>query len=265
MKRIILFRFHKNLDVCRNKLQILRHFNPDVKIYGMFGGDENSLNKFKKGLGFHLEHIYLIKGKSPKWKWFNCDLAVNMWYKDYGHKLDFDMLYIVEWDELLLTSLAKAYSNVPKNSLGLTALTPLDKAKDHWNWTSKEPYKSRWIRFMKIVKDRYGYDSKPYGCIFGGTCLPKSFLERYSKERIPQLCHDEIRVPVYAQIYGFKLFNNGFVKKFYDKTDSQFFHAFNNEISDIKINAELKKIKGRRVFHPYRRPFPLGKLKKIEP
>ena len=35
----ILFWFYKKPFVCRNHLLILKKYNPDLKIYGLYGGD----------------------------------------------------------------------------------------------------------------------------------------------------------------------------------------------------------------------------------
>jgi len=48
MKRIILFRFHTNVDICKNRLRLLKKYNPEVKIFGLFGGQERDLEKFQK-------------------------------------------------------------------------------------------------------------------------------------------------------------------------------------------------------------------------
>ena len=37
-KAIILFRFHGDFDVVKERLKTLQYFNPDLSMYGLFGG-----------------------------------------------------------------------------------------------------------------------------------------------------------------------------------------------------------------------------------
>ena len=90
MKRIILFRFHKNIRVCKNHIELLQKYNPDVPIYGLYGGKEKDFAHVKKRLDPYLKHTYCVRGKTSQWKWKNGDLALLQWYQAYGRKLDFD-------------------------------------------------------------------------------------------------------------------------------------------------------------------------------
>ena len=107
MHRIILFRYHKNPFVCRDRLWQLKNFNPEIKIFGLYGGKEDEFPKFKKYLDPFFEHNYCIKNKSNHWKCKNSDLGIGLWYKNIGKKLEFDMLHVIEWDLLLFGSLNK--------------------------------------------------------------------------------------------------------------------------------------------------------------
>jgi hypothetical protein len=237
---------------------LLRYFNPGIEIYGLFGGEEKEFGKIREKLGDKFGHIYPITGKNSKWKWKNSDLALQLWYAEIGHRLAFDMLHVIEWDLIILKPLSELYSHIPEDGIGLSGLTLLKKIEATWPWTSKEPYKTEWRDLLLFVKEKYKYDSEPYACIAGGACFPRKYLEQYSTMNIPELCNDELRMPLFAQILGFKLYDTG-LYTWYDKNEEQF---FNVEIQDIKtasIMNEFEKISGRRVFHPYRmifcRPF----------
>ncbi len=253
IKRIVLFRFHRNALVCKNKLELLQKFNPGIKVFGLFGGRESELVAFKKVLKLYLKNIYCIKGKSKYWKWANSDLAIRQWYKDYGKKLTFDVLHFIEWDMLLFAPISKLYKHIPKDGVGLTGLTKLKKIEKRWDWMYREPYRSRWAKLFEFVKDKYAYNKEPYACIGGGPCLPKKFLEKYAAIDVPELAHDELRYPLFAQILGFKLYDTKFYRKFFDKNEERFFNAEKQDIKLSVIKKELSKSSGRRVFHPYRK------------
>ncbi|MDR1169521.1 MAG: hypothetical protein LBK97_01640 [Prevotellaceae bacterium] len=68
-KDIIIFRFDKKPVICLNRLQILKFYNPDVPVYGIYGGDESELSEFKYVLNSYCEDIYTVKNRSGEWKW----------------------------------------------------------------------------------------------------------------------------------------------------------------------------------------------------
>lgn len=248
MKRAILFRFHKNFPVCLNRLQTLHKLNPNLAIYGE--GEEANHSTAEKALGRELESLHYIKGKSRHWKWFHGDLCVRKWFIDYGHRMDFDMLHVIEWDMLFFESLEKLYRKIPNGGMGLTGLRLLKPVQSRWDWTSKEPYKTRWLKLLETVRKKYGYDMEPYGCVGPGPYLPREFLERYSKIKPYELVNDELNYPLFAQIFGIKLYDTGFFRWFNDYW-YKFFNSEGIEIKDSNILSELNRKGGRRFFHPY--------------
>lgn len=254
MKRIILFRFHKKPLICKNRIKLLKKYNPDIDIYGFFGGHRKDFYKMKRVLGNELKSIYCIPVKDKDWKWKNSDLALRLWFRDFGEKVSFDVLYFIEWDLIFFKPIPKIYKNIPKNGVALTWLTPLKKVENRWVWTSKEPYKNEWRQLLDFVKKKFKYNKKPYASLFPGPCLPRKFIEKYTETSIPELCHDELRVPLFAQVLGFKLYDTGFKKrKWPTEHEEKFFNCHSR--GDIKVEVlrkELSKASGRRVFHPFR-------------
>src|SRR5450759_351978 len=82
-----------------------------------------------------------------------------------------------------------------------------------------------------------------------GLCLPKSFLEKYSAIEIPELGNDELRLPLFSQILGFKLYDTGLKKEWFDKKEEEFFNCYKFYISSSSITKELARPSGRRAFH----------------
>lgn len=254
MEKIILFRFHKFPLICLNRVKLLKKLNPKILIYGVYGGEEKDLPKFERYLGKYLENIFTIKNKSSLWKWKNFDLALRNWYVEVGKNINFDMAYVVEWDLIFCENLDKIYSQVKKNELGITALTKLNLVEDMWDWTSEEPYKSEWLSLLEFVKNKYNYNDNPNGSLGPGCCFPKIFLEKYSKAEVPELCHDELRVPLYAQIFNLKCKDTGFYRKWFDDKEKKYFNCVNQDIDIQLIRNEIKN-DGRKVFHPFKNLF----------
>jgi len=260
MKRLILFRFHKDPIVSKSRLELLRAFNPGIDILGLYGGEEGDFQNIAKALSQHLSHVYCISGKTAEWKWKHSDLATRLWYKDYGYHLSFDMLHIIEWDLLLFSSISQLYGRIPKSGVGFTAMTPLENVQSRWYWTSQEPHKSEWSKLLELVTHKFHYYQKPYASLGPGVCLPREFLEAYASIDIPELSNDELRLPLFAQILGFRLHDTGFYRKWFDKEEMKVFNCEDQEIKTSIIREELSKASGRRVFHPYKRVFMLEEL-----
>ena len=255
MNSIIIFRFDRNQGVCKNHLELIQKLNPGVPIHGVYGGKDKDFAKYKKSLGTYFSSLYCIKNKSKDWKWKNFDLALRSWYLDRGHAIDFDMAYVIEWDLLLLDSVKKMYSHIKNGEVGLTGLTKLSTIESRWSWTSEEPYKSQWSKLLGFVKKKFKYAQKPWGSLGPGLCFPKKFLEKYSKAEVPELVHDELRVPLYAQIFGFTLKDTKFTKSFFDQKEHVYFNCrgMKEFFINIKtIRREMKKPNGRKAFHPFR-------------
>ncbi len=251
MKRIVVFRFHKNATVCRNRLELLRLFNPETELYGLYGGDESRAGVITPRLSHLLESCYCIRGRTAAWKWRNGDLALAAWFKDVGARISFDVLHFIEWDMLLLDSLERIYGHVPRRSIGLTALLPMARGNADWQWISQEPYKSEWETLHRDVQRDFHYRGEPQVCKAGGMTLPRSFLEDYCRLDVPELSNDEIRIPLFGQILGYELCDT----RHYDplgETDRKYFNLlWGNEVATRDILGELARKNGRRVFHPY--------------
>lgn len=225
-----------------------------MKIYGLYGGKEDNFHEADKVLGKIMDHIYVIRKKSDAWKWENGDLAVRMWYQDYGKGLNFDMLHLVEWDLLVLAPIAEIYGQIPKDAVGLSGLIPLKEVEEEWDWTGKEPMKTEWNKLLKLVKEKYSYNKELFACIGPGVCLSRKFLEKYSEIDVPDMCNDELRWPLFAQILGIEIYNTGFYKTWKDEAEWEYFNAQGKkEIKLEIIEKEFASSRGRRVFHPYRK------------
>jgi len=256
-KKIVLFRFHNKFVICRNKLELIQHYNPGVEIYGLFGGETKDLVRAKRMLGGKLINIYQVPITDAVWKWQNGDLSLSDWYRNYGRTIDFDILYLIEWDLLQLGSFEELYKHVPANGIGLTGLTAM-KRIPQWRWISKEPWKAEWLELFHHVTKKYNYKGIPHGCLGPGNVFPRAFIEKYSEIDVPVLCHEEIRFPLFAQILGFKLYDNGFFRDWHNHGDDSFFSCANKqEIERSVMNCEMNKSNGRRVFHPCKTIFKL--------
>ena len=247
MKRIVLFRFHHQFAVCKNHLEILRHFNPGVKIYGLYGGSEDHFQKAKK---LQLDHIWRIPLDDWAWKWKHGDLCARWWFKEAGKKFKFDMVHVVEWDLLLLDTLENLFGHI-RSGVALTDLGPLSRL-DRSGWWTGDGRQGRWEwkQLKKHVEKKYDWESKPLWGIFPGTSFSREFLERYAEEEPFSCCNDEVRVPLFAQAFGMKVGDT--------KLGNRFFNSMKKVITPKVVYENYKK--GVKSFHPVRETLSLKDL-----
>jgi hypothetical protein len=257
-KKIIIFRFDKNPDVCLNRLQILKFYNPAVPVYGIYGGNENELHRFINVLGDYLCDIYTVKNRTGEWKWKNFDLVLREWYNDAGSAIDFDMAYTNEWDLLMFGSLDEIYTGINCGDIGLTGVIPLEKLEDNWYWMSGLA-KEECFRLIYFVIKQYHYKLTPLAVLCPGFCFPKSFLADYCKLNFPELCHDEIRIPLFAQILNYPIKDTGFFKNWFTQDEPMYFNC-NRQLINLQTICNELNLNGRKVFHPFRDIYPLNRL-----
>jgi len=251
MKRAILFRFHKNFEVCQNHLELIRLFNPNISVYGLYGG----LGKnFKQAKQLKLDNIYNIPIDDWYWKWLNGDLSIRWWFKDVGYKFKFDMIHVFEWDMILLDSVNSYFRHI-KKGIAITNKQPMSKIYNSWYWVAPKRGRGEWLELKKIVKSKYKFISQPLAGIFGGVCLSRKFLERYlAEERIGSLCNDEVRTILYAQAYGMPVQDTGMKNGLYGFDD--------DNIEPSRVYWHYAR--GLKAFHPVREKLDLEKIMKIK-
>jgi hypothetical protein len=216
----------------------------------VFGGSNAVLRTIGKQL-VDLDGMYVPR-EDGRWTWQHSDLALRAWYRDVGSEIAFDMLHLVEWDLLLAAPLQTLYGHVPAEGVGLTALTPVAELEQEWTWLRKEPGRSEWHALLAFARDEFGYDGVPYGCVFGGSCFSRAFLQAYASVDPPRLAHDELRVPLFAQILGFPLVDTRLRGPWHGEREDPFFHFRAPEIEVDAIRAQLAEPDGWRAFHPVR-------------
>ncbi len=238
----------------------MRFLNPGVEIYGLYGGQEDQIDRASFELKDQLTHNYMIRYKSNDWKWKNSDMAFQLWYRDVGQNVQFDVLHTFEWDMLYFEPLDVLFHHVPKDTAAFTGLIPLKKIENKWYWTSNYERREEWFRLLGFFRECYFYNMEPFGMIGPGASLPRIFLEKLKDFEIPEILHDEIRLPILTQLFGIEMADTYFFHRWFSHSEYRYFNSneFDIEMSDIK--KQLKKKDGRRVFHPYRKEITFKEL-----
>lgn len=262
MKNAILFWFYKDIDICINRLELLKKYNPQTPIHGLFGGKTNEIELFNTRLHKQLDSFTACyTEKEPEWKWKYGDLLIANWYEKAGQYFDWDRIVIAQWDMLILTDITNLIDEINPNELYLSGIRPVYEVKGWWNWVKRD--KSEYDEFLNMVYDDFGKGFEPMCCQFIFVCMPKDFLEKYYKLNLEK-GFIEYRLPTLASALGFKFGECATLSCYWPNEPEQ--NAKNSD--NISITAQtipiglkyiLKQLlssKGDRVFHPYYRLFP---------
>jgi hypothetical protein len=257
MHKIIVFRFHKSPDLCENRLRLLCRFNPGIPVFGLYGGRRDRFDLFRKRLHPFCKDIFPLTGMPPRWVWKHGDLALRRWYREVGRSIRFDRLHLIEWDLLLLDSLDRLYRKIPADGIGLTGLIRLSQVENRWTWTTRPGDRAAWLSLLADARTRFGYRGRPRASQGPGLCLPEAFLRAYCSVEVPEAGHDELRLPLYGQILGFRLYDTGFYRAWFSEEEDRLFNCDRKPIAPSLIRRELVHPAGRRAFHPFRSRWPL--------
>ena len=122
----ILFWFYKDADTCANRIALLRRYNPGVPIYGLYGGSTEGVTSYASRLGPLLDDFCAcLTDMNCHWKWRNGDLLIAEWFRQRGHELPWDTVFIAQWDMLVLEDVRKTFSGLRRGELYLSGLRPV--------------------------------------------------------------------------------------------------------------------------------------------
>jgi hypothetical protein len=131
-------------------------------------------------------------------------------------------------------------------------LTPISSLENDWVWVERPADRRQWKKLLAHARSAWGYEGVPHACWGGGPVFPRECLERLASIDIPRLSTEEIRIPLFAQIFGFSMIDTDLRRDWHDPDEDRFFNLQSAEIEPSVIMAELAKPDGRRAFHPVR-------------
>lgn len=255
MKTAILFWFYKEVDICLNRLTLLKKYNPDTLVYGLFGGNISEAGIYKEKLSEYLDDFYIFEeNKDADWKWIHGDLVLLDWFNKRGRTLEWQTVAVVQWDMLVFDSLEKQLAGMKEGEVFFSGLRDLDKEIENvWHWT--EPGGSRrtnYLNFLEYVKEKYDYtDSPPLCCLYIFVVLPRIFFEKYLEVEDKEIGMLEYKDPIYAKIFDIPFFKKDLGVLWHDYEGLKPLNAIPQEIPTTYIQKELLNSEGYRIFHPY--------------
>jgi hypothetical protein len=203
-----------------------------------------------EALGPLFVDIFSLAEYAPGWKWRFGDLAVRQWFINVGSRVPFDVAHVIEWDLLLCRPLDVMYSHIAVDSIGLTGIRRVKDVEHFHPFISQEPMSLEWKNLLHWAKSNHAYALEPLLCLGPGYCVPRSFLESFSKFVMPEMSMDELRLPLAAQILGFNLSDTRLCRSFHMEDEVRVFNTVKQEVLLSTVVQELEQMRGRRAFHP---------------
>jgi len=254
-RRAVVVVFHKEWQLCRSRVRLLRALNPDIAVHAILGGSRSEHAEATACLESVVDSSSSCRLGDGRWQWQHTDLVIRDWHRHHGRAHAFDVLHVMQWDLLLFAPLAHLYRHVPPEAIALTGLTALEEIRDRWYWTTAEPHGTEAQALFESARIRWPFTGEGKACLGPGMALPRSFLDRYADEDIPELGHDELRVPLFGEIFGHDLIDTGFYPRWFDPDSECLFNANGLELTVPDVRRELNNRHGRRAFHPCRLSF----------
>ncbi len=259
----ILFWFYKEYETCKDRLEQLRSLNTDIKIFALFGGDIDDSKNAEVAVGDLVDDFYCFPcEKEPRWKWQHGDQLIFDWFEQRGKNLEWDSVFIVQWDMLVLEPVSKIFAELEPNQVVLSGMRPFQEVESWWPW-ALPPRNTDLEDFQRYLGDTLNYYGPLYACLFIIVCLPKSFMAQYAKIGNPELGFLEYKMPTMAKLLNFSVFESSQIEPWWAKDPSTWnlpankkvLNAVASQISTRLVRDELDNPNGRRLFHPYFEPF----------
>jgi len=274
MKLAVLFQFHKDVEVCVNRLEILRFFNPDAAIYGLYGGENAQAEDFRRALDGYLDDFFAFPdGHSGEWKWLNVDQMITEWHRVRGRRLPWDTVFVVAWDMVVVGKLEALFSDLKPGEILLSGLRPVREIERWWYHVNRlnVPARAAYLAFLERMRNEHDFTGEPLACLLVIACYPRAFLDRYSTRADPEPGYMEYKVPICAQAFGTPFCTSHPFRIWWDRPifgwysrgrlnrlppywlvppDQRALNAIAREIPAQEIRRQLRKPGGARIFHP---------------
>lgn len=240
----ILFWFYKNPEIVVNRLKGIRWLNSDVRIFGLYGGNHEQISEYAPAIEL-LDDVWLHPEVSADWAWLNGDLMFARWHIERGNQLNWDNIFIYQWD--LITTVPINNFNITENQIILTGVRSFEEIANFWVWVQRwSIYYPKFQAFCHhpLIKDRPLWAS-----IFIFATLSRRFLNDYFDiaKDIPGFI--EYRLPTVAQILGYGFAPAKVFPDWGDRGDP-FLNGQQREVTPAQVEYRLSANPQAAMFHP---------------
>jgi hypothetical protein len=265
MRLAILFWFYKDFDLCVERIALLRRLNPEIPIYGLYGGAPEEADYARRLVGARLDNWWAFEADVDRhWRWLHGDQLIAAWMRERGRDLPWDTVVLAQWDHLFLAPMAQLFGGLGEGEALFSGFRPMDEVRAWWGWAGgrDEERRARLEGFEQVLRTELGYGGPLFCCLFIVACLPRAFLERYAAEAPAEAGFLEYKMPTLAAAWnvpvrtdlGFQPWWAADPATKQAPARNRVLNAVGQEPEPETILAELERPDGARVFHPFGRP-----------
>jgi hypothetical protein len=263
MKPDVLFWFYKNFDTCRKRLERLRQFNEGIRIFALYGGPLREAEIARNALDEFVDDFYVYtEEKDSSWKHIHGEQMIASWYIERGRHLEWETIFIMQWDMLILEPLETLFFGLRSHEILLSGFTPISTVSSWWYWAN--PKNSDLASFKEFLCNEFNYKDELFACLFIVICYPRIFLEKYVNAGCPEVGFLEYKIPTMAHIFGIPICRNHDFEPWWRENPAtrnipwhqRVLNAASQEIPRSVILQELASSNGKRLFHPVFRILP---------
>src|ERR1700758_4868051 len=187
MELAILFWCYKEVEICANKLRLLRHYNPDIPIYVLFGGEPAEAKRFEIAFIPYVTDFYVFREeRHPLWKWRYGSVLIARWFTQRGHLLKWDSIVVIQWDMLVFAPVESLFAHLKRNELLLPGIRPAVEINASWDDDPefsgfiymRPEYPSYYEEYVAFLGEYHLQERDVWCCAFIVTVFPRGFLER---------------------------------------------------------------------------------------
>jgi hypothetical protein len=254
-----------------------RMYNPSAKVFVLFGGACEMAPLFEKALHGLCDDFWLLDDKPAavddakldqdfrggvQWKWYYGCLVLLEWYKKRGHDLNWDTVFVLQWDLLVFSPIEKIFTGLKKDQVFFSGRRRVEEVEELWSWTSPDfPTERRnYVEFLEYAEKQFGYTGEPTCCLAIVMLLPKVFFEKFASIPRPEIGFLEYKFPTYADMFELEPFTGVDPDVWWDDLEPHSWkgtlHAITVDIEPLTILLERCRPRGARMFHPYSRSLP---------
>jgi len=275
MKLAVVFWFYERFESCASRLRTFREFNPELQVFGLYGGPLDAVAHAKGVVGPWVDDMYVFpEPKDAQWKWNHGDRMIARWYEERGHALSWDTVFVMQWDMLVLTSLEDLFKGLQPAQIVLPGFRPLDEVREWWPWVNgSDPLKQAATdAFGDYLARVFGEQAELFACLFVFACFPRNFLERYAAEGAGVVGWHELKLASLAKAFGVPVYSADSTPVWWAANPAtqraarheRVLNAVGQEVRLSVILSQWAKRDGARLFHPVFRDVPHWMLRLAE-
>lgn len=264
---VILFWAYKELDICIERLQVLKNLNPLNPVYLLFGGPIDEANDWRNKTHAYVDGFYVYPHtKEPIWKWRHGEQLIKSWYLEFGVHHSWKRVAIVQWDLVILEPISGILANIDNHTVGLTGLRSINEVQSWWWWTLDEQgHLKTYQGFLAKLQNLFPQlQPKEVACQFIFSTFPRDFLYDWASQAEAEDGFLEYTIPMYAECLGYHISDlypeclwpedPKTTKKLLSECKLRANHDF--EIGRVFMALTTALLRRPLWFHPYRRRLP---------